>query len=491
MSSHEAPTLVLDDPEQDQPDPADTTAVLPETQQPRPKLSDELASRLGGIVVADESGVVPFRETKREERWRRETPYNGWPFFKVLSPGHPHRNMINAVPQKVADAVDNREKGFQYGDHDQTVGSTAAAIRSLAVKLHGNEYQASEVVTYHGKVDHTGHIRSGYRTNQYRRVFAHIHQSLGRMRSPEHQVSDESKLALREIGKLHNVDYWMADADLADRSGRLADALRSSRPAQVRHTLKVLSEEGVVSERNPLHARWAEAMDPRNIKRFKQYIIESSDPNVHGETQKAAIKHISAVGIMGNMRPRAVADYLGVSFEEWNAQRYGIPTEKDPDAPRPETAVPKEVVDQICLLMKLDSRTVDYVEVPGGDPQPRTALDILIQYGAARPLTDPSHSTNIESPLSKSPMERVRDRAEARLEQEAQDREAAYLVMLSAQVGTDIEALAHRIAELNAESEEDADELSQLTRQRASIIKRIRSSGNPVPGILNGNGGRS
>ncbi len=485
MSGREAPTLVLDNPEKYQPNPvpqpeARSAVTLPPTEgneRKRPGLSDVLKRYLGKIVIADGDGTIPYWPTNREKRWRPESPYIGWPFFRLFSPGRPHRKEVNAIEPRAYDAIRARTRGFHYGNHDHVIDSTVATIRALAVQLHANQYHPTSRVTYQGAIDPTGHKRSGYGTTQFRRPLARIVQAFGGIRSPEHQISDEQKLSLREIGRLHNLDLHIAEVDILDKSGHFAKVLSSGDPQAVRRELGYLSDQGVIPETNPLHARWSAAMDPKNVKAFRQYIIESSDKEIHGETPAAAILHMNAAGIMGGMRPRAVADYLGVPYDQWDKQRYGFPSDsKEPHA------VPKEVVDQICLLMKLDNRIVDY-----RGTQPRTALDILIDVDAAKPLTEPRLSTNQESPLSKSPMGRVEDKytAKTRLGLEEQDRIKEQNHWLSMQYSARLEDINRRLAMLDPDEDEDKDtgEKGKLLKQKAKLSDLLKQLSISVPDI--------
>lgn len=484
--SHEAPTLVLDDPELGQPDPTrhETPPAAEDTELRRPELPADLKIRLGKIAIADEDGAIPEGPTKAEVRWRPPSPYYVLPYIRrVIQGHHQEKRAGNEIIPKAADAVGARALGYNHGIHGHTVDSTVATIQSIEAQLYGNQYRAPKQLPYAVARDHTKAIRTGNGTNQLRRPIARIWQAMGRIRSPEQQMSDHQKLSLREVGKLYNLDLYMADADASDSDGRLGDALRSGKPAAVRHELKVLSDEGVISEHSPLHARWSEAMDPENVKAFKQYLIESSDKDIHGYTPEAAVLYIAAAGIMGDMRPRAVADYLGVTFEEWHEQCTGFLVEdNNPIETNNHHKVPKEVVDQICLLMKLDTRVVDYVEV-NGKKQPVTALDALIKVGAARPMTGPSRSKDPESPLSKSPMERVEDEktVKARLELEEKDHNEAHIRALSMQYGANLEVINRKLASLDPEDEEDEKAYKALTERKAKLIARLKSLGIPVP----------
>lgn len=463
----------------DEPATAELPAVHVELDDYSSEIPEHIRQHVGRVVLANRGGYVPHGGTKMENWLRPESPYWGWPFFKALSPGHPHQNKINAVAPKVKQAVEGRQNGFDFGDHDASINAAQGVIRSLEVKLNANEFNPAQAVSYQGAVDHTGHRRTGYGTVQYRRPWSRLATHAQMMRTPEKQVTAESLLALRDIGKMHNLDYHMAEVDALDESGQLGKALQEGDPIAVRHTLGKLSEAGVIPEHNPLHARWAEAMDPRNVQKFKQWIIETSSEKESGESQATALLHIAAAGIMGGVRPRAVADYLGVDFEDWNKQRYGFKSGENK-----LYKVPKEVVDQVCFLMKLDNRLVGG-EVAGdnGKMRPRTALDVLIAYDAARPMAEPQRGRG-----HKSPMQRVSDpeAVAARAVKEQADREQAERDLMNALAGIDLDEFGRRFAELDAESESDREELEEMSKRRAGIIRKFERNGIPIPDALNG-----
>ena len=459
------------------------TAELPAARVDLDDYSREIPAHIkhgvGYVVLANDGGYAPYKGTKMENWLRPESPYWGWPVFRNLSPGHPHKMKVNAVQPKVNHAVKARQPGFDFGDHDRAVDAAQATIRSLAIKLHANEFDPAEAVIYHGAVDHTGHQRSGYGTVQYRRPWSRLATRAKMIRTPEAQVEAESQLALRDIGKMHNLDYHMAEVDALDESGQLGEALSGGDPVSVRRTLGRLSEAGVIPEHNPLHARWAEAMDPRNVQKFKQWIVENSSEQETGESPATALLHVAAAGIMGGVRPRAVADYLGVDFEDWDRQRYGFKSGENK-----LYKVPKEVVDQVCFLMKLDNRLVGgQVEGDDGKMRPRTALDVLIDYDAARPMTEVRRDHG-----HKTPMQRVSDpeAVAARAAREQEDRDRAEQELMNTLAGIDLEEFGRRLAELNADDEADREELERMSRQRASIIRRFRSHGVPIPAALRG-----
>lgn len=495
MQTAELPTTPNDDPARVQPlvgeaNPDDqTTEVLPATgdttaEQQAAELFEpdnygralpaHIEGHVGRIVLADRNGDMPKRGRGRENWLRPETPFWGWPVFRYASPGHPHKHKINAVKPKVEQAIEARQKGFDYGDHDASINAAQGAIRSLAIKLHVNEFNPSQAVIPAGASDHTGHRRTGYGTVQYRRPLSKLATHAKLMYTPEDQVAGESKRALRDIGKMHNLSFHLAEVDAMDETGSLGHALQSGSPQAVGHELGVLSAQNVISEHNPLHARWSEAMDPRNVQRLKQWLVEFSSEQQTGESSATALLHISAVGIMGSVRPRVVADYLGVEYPEWDEQRYGMKSGENQ-----LHKVPKEVVDQICFLMKLDNRYVGgTVTGDNGKDRPKTALDVLIENDAAQPLTE------VLQPEYKDPMKRVtnENNVQARNALELQDREIERMNRLNALVGTDLEALGRRLAELSEDDEEYAD----LSKQRAGIVRKLKNSGIPVPSFLNG-----
>lgn len=517
MSHHEAPTTLLeDDPEHTElpvgeDDPIDaTTEVIPPagelTEDPataeipaaelvepdnyKKEIPAHIRHHVGRVVLANRGGHVPHGGTKRENWLRPEAPYWGWPYFKALSPGHPHQHKINEVGPKVTQAVEGRQRGFDYGDHDASVNAAQGAIRSLAIKLHVNEFGPRSTVAHQGAVDHTGHRRTGYGTVQYRRPWSRLATHAQLIRTPEKQVTAESKLALREIGKMHNLDFHMDAAAAADEGGHLERALETGDPIVVRHTLGRLSEAGVISERNPLHARWAEVMNPRNVQKFKQWLIENSSQEETGESPETMILHISAAGIMGSVRPRAVADYLGVNIEDWNKQRYGFKSGYNE-----LFTVPKEVVDQVSYLMKLDSRLVGG-EVPNdkGGSRPKTALDVLIEYDAAQPMTadlrkEFEHpTTGKTSKENLDPMTRVssKEAVAARTIAEQADRERAEQELRNQLAGFDVEEFGRRFAELSADDDADKEELAEMSKRRAIAVRKFKQLGVPIPAALAG-----
>lgn len=507
MHSPDAPTLPLDNtdpgyPEHGFPSPDDqATAELPlddqalfdrefvditennaDLAETGRRVSEGFKKAVGNVAIANADGSAPKPGTKWENRLRPENPYYGWVGFKRLSPGHPHQHHINAVKPKTESAVEGRQKGFMYGDHEVSVSNAVGAIRSLNIKQHVNEFQPESRTSHEGTVDHTGHRRSGYGTVQYRRPWSRIASGARWIRTPEEQIGDERNLSLREIGTMHHLDEAMADVAEKDESGRFNEALRSGNPQAIRHELGELSSQLVISEHNPLHARWSEAMDPQNVQKFRHWLIENSSEQATGETPAAQVLHIAAAGIMGSVRPRAVADYLGVSFEEWDEQRHGFIDDNENHSiveKNENHAVPKEVVDQICFLIKLDGREVGgTVMGDDGKERPRSALDVLIASGAAQPWTEV-----MKGPEHEDPMQRVANPeiVEARAVLEQDDREQAKVQLMTARFGANLDDLNHRLAELDPDKDDDREEFESLTKQKTGLIRRLRKSGVPVP----------
>lgn len=443
----------------------------------------DIAHTLGRVAIANESGDAPIPGTKLENGVRPEKVPWGWPVVKRLSPGHhPHSHNIDAVRPKVEAAIDERERGRKYGDHEAAIIQTVAAIKSLNIKEYTNSYKPAGKVPYEASNDHTAYRRSGAGSVRSRRPLARMLSAVGMIRTPEAQVGDERKIALREIGLIQGFESSMQAVLAADESGQLQEALGSGHPQLVRHTLGELSAHMVIPESNPLHARWSDPMKPENVQKFRRYLIESMNNEVHDESPLAAKFHITASGIMGSMRPRAVADYLGISYEHWDDQRYGYPDEEEG-----QHKVPKAVVDQINFLMKLDSREIGG-EVPDGEGgmRPRTALDALIEAGAAQPWTQVLHG-----PAYKTPMERVEDpeAVAARDELELQDHEYRQTRGFSLHYGTVLSEIEQRLAGLiDLDDPAYAEEIESLKERKASIREQFRRRGIPIPGENNGNG---
>jgi len=91
--------------------------------------------------------------------------------------------------------------------------------------------------------------------------------------------------------------------------------------AGLRHRLGELSADGLIPESSPLHRRWGAVMEPRNVRSLRQCLLETSS-NINRQPEQLA-QDIAVLGIRDDIRPRIVAEYLGISYEEWDAHDIG------------------------------------------------------------------------------------------------------------------------------------------------------------------------
>jgi hypothetical protein len=356
-------------------------------------LSDTLRDAIDQLAIADESGVVRQATTKPEQFWR---------------PEHPNY----AIKLRAASAISAREKALTEQHHQsalEAVGQLLGAISTKAflvgteptrLSKTNNDKQREALIQ---KIKTTGPANyrtageGSYRIRRY--INRRLPPSVLRLsRSPEQQVYDEGIVALRRVGQMVNFEQRLHEIISIDQGGEVSRLVEAHDPAGLRHYLGELGISGLMAESSPFHRRWSAVMEPRNIRSLRQCLLETSS-NIDRKPEQLA-RDIVVLGIRDYMRPRIVAAYLGISYEEWDAQRYRLNNEdskkrwekfkqdwerrkKNNEVKGEPTKVPPEVIDQIDFLIKLagtgTGKRLD------NKPEQPSVLDMFIDKGISKP----------------------------------------------------------------------------------------------------------
>jgi hypothetical protein len=339
---------------------------------------------LAKAVIADESGKLPPVAKKRQ-----------------------FESQINSIAQSIREA---REKAVKSGSFDQiaehtmAVTSTIELMRSFDMRSLGinPDSKYSEIVA-RDSLESVKHSSAGILPGKLRsgidKIFARRY--VGKKKTAEIQIVTDRIMTLKIIGLLANFEDRIREIVTSDETGEITHVIESHQPESIRKHIGELAVTRKIDESSPLHPRWSEQQNPKNIQELRNFLIKTSNKNITGEDPANMAKHIRSSGINGSVRPQIIASYLGVTFRQWDTQRYGQ-TYAGPGK------IPTEVIDQINFLIKLDSEVVGYYDTDTDNDVPLTALDILIKYGAGQPWSEISSPTQRKRLINR--IKRVKER---------------------------------------------------------------------------------